>query len=56
LDPLKLVDTGLDVIERHVRASFALLGKVHVFVILVVFIDHSLKEAAFGGQAHALYV
>jgi hypothetical protein len=54
LDPLEFVDAGLDVIERHVRASFALLGQVHVFVILVVFVDHSLEEAAFGGEAHAL--
>lgn len=54
LDHLKLVDAVLDVIERHVRSSFALLRKVHVFVILVVFVDNSLEEGTFGCGAHAL--
>jgi hypothetical protein len=54
LDPMQSVDAILDVSERCVRDLFALLRKIHVLIILVIFVDHSLEEVTFGGEAHAL--
>lgn len=53
MDLLQLVDALLDVVERHVGASLALVSEVHVFVILVIFINYSLKEIALGCESHA---
>ena len=54
LDPLEFIDAILNVSKRYVWAFFALLRKIHVFVILVVFVNYSLEEVSFGCHAHAL--
>ena len=56
LDPMEFVDAVLNVTERRVWAFFALLRKIHIFIILVVFVNHSLKEATFSCEAHGLDV
>ena len=52
VDLLKLIDTLLDVIERHVWSSFALLRHVHIFVILVILVHHSLEKVTTSSDTH----
>ena len=49
---LKLIDALLDVIKRHVWSSFALLRHVHIFVVLVIFVHHSLEKVAMSSDTH----
>ena len=51
---LKLIDALLDVVKRHVWSSFTLLRHVHIFVILVIFVHHSLEKVTMSSHTHAL--